>query len=268
MLQVAEHGRRINKESLMMLAQNVLDLYHSTEASLLFENLQIVRADDTYYPYHCVNVALLGAIIGDAMGFVGHELQELVCIGLSIDIGMLALPPSIRSSMGALSREDILQIQSHAAVSAENLQRAGIVTPAILTAVLSHHERYNGRGYPKGLLAEDIPLQARIIAVADTYDAASARRVYRRSKSPFEVLAELAANENGGLDPKIARLAATTLAEMLIGRRVILSDHSVGKVVDVRSDNLAYPQVIVVGQRIQTSPALYPVSLSSYVPMF
>ena len=268
LLATVEQGRPVNREVMMALAHDILELHSSTEASLLFENLQLVRLDDSYYPYHAVNVALLNVIIGEAMGIYGDELTDLVCIGLVIDLGMLLLPHSIRTGTGQFTESERAQMRNHVNVSAENLQRVGIAEPAILNALLYHHERFNGQGYPKGLSGEDIPLQARITAVSDTYDAASARKAYRRNKSPFEVLAELAANENATLDPGIARIAATTLAEMLIGRRVILSDRSVGKVVDVRSDNLAYPQVIVVGKRIQTSPSLYPVSLSSYVPMF
>lgn len=274
MIEIVERAKALRQDAVIKpdtlnrLKTDILRLYHNTQGPLLFENLQLVRFDDNYYQYHCVNVALLNAIIGTLMGLEEGELEDLVAVGLVIDIGMLTLPSRILRGSSELSAYDRQQVRNHPQYSVNILEQSGIRDDSLLDAVLHHHERFNGKGYPDSVAGEDIPLYARITSVADSFDAAIARKKYRQNKSAFRVLAEFSENHDASMDPAIIEVATAGLAQMLVGRHVVLSDRSVGKVMDVHPSNVEFPVVRVLGRSIQTGPELYPVSLSSYVPMF
>lgn len=251
------------------LQQNLMEFHQETGGSILFDILQLVRFDTQYYTYHALNVALLNLTIGRMLGFEPVHLERLVDAGLTIDLGMLLMPKRVLDGSRELNGFDKGMIRKHPEFSLQLMEKAGLGDDVrLMQTVASHHERYNGTGYPKGTSGEDIPLEARITAVSDSFDAATARRAHRDSKSPFAILAELRENENGALDPFIAEKAALGIAQMLVGRFVVLSDRSVGRVVEVQADNLAYPAVVVVGRRVQTDPELYPLYLSGQLQLF
>lgn len=254
---------------LNFLQQNIIQFHQETGGSTLFDILQLVRFGTQYYAYHALNVALLNLTIGKMLGFEAVHLERLVDAGLTIDLGMLLMPRRVLDGSKDLNSFDKAMIRKHPQFSLQMLEKAGLGDDArLVQTVASHHERWNGTGYPSGISGEAIPLEARITAVSDSFDAATARRGHRDSKSPFAILAELYENEGGALDPAIAQTAAVGIAQMLVGRFVVLSDRSVGKVVEVQADNLAYPAVVVVGRRVQTGPQLYPLNLSGQMQLF
>lgn len=249
--------------------QQCIMAFHDSSAGTLFDILQLVRFGAKYYTYHALNVALLNLTIGKMLGFGPLDLERLVEAGIVIDVGMLLLPAKILDGDKPLNDFDRAMIKKHPEFTINVLQRSGLTDDSrLLDTVASHHERFNGSGYPKGLSGEDILLEARITAVSDSFDAASARRGYRAQKSPFAILGELHDNADGLLDPAIAGIAAFGIAQLLVGRFVVLSDRSEGKVVEVLENNIAYPAVVVVGRRVQTGPNLHPISLSSRMRLF
>lgn len=259
--------RRIDMRLLARLEDDVFGYFFDVNGPLVFENLQLARYDSKYYQYHLVNVALLNAVIGKQINRDWDWLRSLVRIGLLTDLGMLQMPTRITSGKEALSDTDRVRIRQHPQGAVRMLETAGITDKMTADAVLHHHERYNGDGYPGGLAGEAIPLEARITAVSDSFDAALARKAYRTIKGPFDVLAEFAENQGGGLDPTITQSAVDVFSGMLMGRHVMLSDHSIGVVTFVDPYNLAYPEVRVLGREIQTGPELYPLSLTTHVPL-
>lgn len=266
---VKTHGRP-NPQELKRLKDSVLGLYHNYGSSKLLESLFLVRLDSAagYYTYHAVNVALLNLMIAELLGMTMEEQENLATIGLVIDFGMLRLPPRILDSKTKLTDNERVVIRNHTQATVRLLKGAGITDPHVLDGVLYHHERYGGDGYPLRLAGPKIPMEARITAVSDSFDAANSRKTYREDKSPFDVLAELFTNPGGALDPGIVRIAVMGFAEMMVDKHILLSDRSIGRVVSVDLNNLAYPQVRVVGRTVQTGPELRPVSFASYMPLF
>lgn len=255
----------LSGDDLHMMQGTLLDVFSQNDKSILLENLLMARLNQQYYPHHAVNVALLNAMIADALNLTPYELQRLLLIGFSIDLGMLLLPKALTDTKRVFTEEERRGVQEHVNHSLGLLKATGETDAQALDAVRLHHERYNGTGYPGGLQGNAIPLEARITAVADTFDAATSRKRYRTQKSPFEMLAEFSDSAGGALDPEITQAAVRYIANLLIGRQVILGDRSMGFVVDVDMNNLAYPLVRVVGRLVQTSPELPTVMLSSFM---
>ncbi len=263
-------GPGLNLGQLEALCREIYAFFDKFSVPLILQNLQLVRVSKNYYNYHAVNVALLSLVIGQMLRRDTAYMQNLALIGLSSDFGMLRLPLNILQGNTKLTDDEFARMRDHTHSSEMLLERAGLTSPTILAAVAHHHERWDGSGYPGGLAGDAIPMEARIVTLADWYDAANAKRDYKggQAKSPFDVLAELQDAAGSTLDPVITEVAVRGIAHQLVGRYVMLSDNSVGKVATINPDNLRYPDVIVVGRRVKTSQALHPVSLSSYIPLF
>lgn len=264
----ANVSQRINTKKVEELLAQVTQVYKKYDQSLLLEITQVVRVDKQYYRYHSVNVSLLNFMIGNLLHLTEDECIRLAKVGLLLDIGMMCIPDDILRSRERLNDEQMAVIRQHPDYAVQMLEKAGESDYLLLEGILLHHERYNGSGYPRGLEGEQIPIEARVSAVSDCFDAAVARRGFRQQKSPFDLLAEFSTNSNCELSPDITNRVVEGFARILHGRYITLSDRSVGRVLEVDPDNLAYPVVRVVGRRVQTHEELYPVSLSGYMPLF
>lgn len=182
-------------------SRQLLDSYFSTLAVAL-------DARDSYTAGHSLRVAEYSVIIGQLAGLRGQELDDLRRSALLHDIGKIGVRDSILFKEGALTDEEFLQIQSHT-VLGENILRQ--IEPAdkmapYLGGVRSHHERYDGHGYPDGLAGTNIPLHGRIIAVADAYDAMTSDRPYRKGMDHERALGILEQGRGSQWDPEFAGL--------------------------------------------------------------
>src|SRR2546428_13051386 len=134
------------------------------------------------------------------MAFGSSRLRRLVLAGQLHDIGKIGLPPYILTKPGKLTDEEWAAIKLHPAKGWEIVGRAKALKD-IASVVRHHHERFDGSGYPDGLAGDDIPLEARIISVADTFDALTSERPYRPAMSIDNVQAELLGVSGSQLDP-------------------------------------------------------------------
>src|ERR1700704_5717354 len=134
---------------------------------------------------HNLRVARLCVHIGRQMSMSAAELRLLARAGLMHDIGKLGIPEDVLSKHSPLDESEWMLMKAHPEMGLALLDRAGQSSREVL-AVLYHHERLDGSGYPYGLKAEAIPIEARIVAVADTYDALTSDRPYRKAASHVE----------------------------------------------------------------------------------
>ncbi len=160
-------------------------------------------AKDRYTRGHSDRVAHLSAEIAGALGFSAEQVEQVRIAGIVHDVGKIGVPEAVLCKPGRLTDEEFDKIKLHPEIGFRILE--GIPgLQAILPGVLHHHERFDGNGYPHGLAGEEIPLLARIIGVADTFDAMSSNRAYR-SKMPREVvLAEIRKCSGTQFDPRVA----------------------------------------------------------------
>lgn len=147
--------------------------------------LNALKCKDDYTWGHSLRVAYLCVSAGKELGLNAEELYELEISALFHDIGKIGVPDAILKKPSRLTDEEFLEMKLHPTKSYEILSEFPIFDKMAISAK-HHHERYDGRGYPSGLKGEDIPLFSRIILIADTFDAMTSTRPYRKGL-PFEV---------------------------------------------------------------------------------
>jgi HD-GYP domain-containing protein (c-di-GMP phosphodiesterase class II) len=180
--------------------------YVSTMASLM----ETVEAKDSYTRGHTERVVVFATELAKAVGVAGRQLQEIEWAAALHDIGKIALPDAILTKAGPLTADEYGVMKEHTTRGDRILQHLKYLDTARMI-IRAHHERYDGRGYPDGLAGEEIPLGARIMAIADSYDAMTSARPYRHAMDPQDALAEIEVNAGTQFDPK---LVATFLTIM------------------------------------------------------
>jgi diguanylate cyclase (GGDEF)-like protein/putative nucleotidyltransferase with HDIG domain len=161
-----------------------------------------IDAKDQTSQSHIRRVQLYATAVARALGMKENEIQGVKTAALLHDIGKLAVPEHILSKPGPLTPEEFQKIRAHPEVGADIVSSVPFPYP-VAPLILSHHERWDGKGYPSGLRGEDIPLGARILSVVDYFDALMAERPYHKAMS-FEAAIGLLQQEAGkGLDPRV-----------------------------------------------------------------
>jgi diguanylate cyclase (GGDEF)-like protein/putative nucleotidyltransferase with HDIG domain len=161
-----------------------------------------IDAKDQTSQSHIRRVQLYAASVAKAMGMSDNDVQGVKTAALLHDIGKLAVPEHILSKPGPLTPEEFQKIRAHPKVGADIVSSVPFPYP-VAPLILSHHERWDGKGYPTGLKGEDIPLGARILSVVDYFDALMAERPYHKAMS-FDAAIGLLKQESGkGLDPSV-----------------------------------------------------------------
>ena len=151
---------------------------------------------------HSGRVAEYAAALAERVGVPREELRWYRIGGLLHDVGKAAVPAAVLAKKGPLTPEERLEVEKHAAAGAEMV--ASIDWPYdIRSMVLYHHERWDGRGYPHGLARSAIPLSARIMALADVFDALTSERPYRPAYSPRQAMAIMLADRGSAFDPDL-----------------------------------------------------------------
>ena len=151
---------------------------------------------------HNRRVAQLCVHIGRELSMTANELRLIARSGLLHDVGKLGIPEAVLGKHASLDEAEWSLVKTHPEVGLSILDHVGRSTREAL-AVLYHHERMDGSGYPYGLAAEAIPIEARIVAVADTYDALTSDRPYRKACSTWEARRVLREEAGAHLDPKV-----------------------------------------------------------------
>lgn len=154
---------------------------------------------------HSIRVSALCEKVGKALGLSEAEIQELKTAGLLHDIGKIAINENILNKAGKLNEEEKEEINNHPEIGHRILCSVNDMSD-IAEYVLSHHERWDGRGYPRGLKGEEIPIQARILAIADAYDAITSERSYRSALPAEFAIKELRNNKGTQFDPELVEI--------------------------------------------------------------
>lgn len=208
----------------------------------LFDMLHSMRQFDDLTYVHCVNVALIAAIIGKWLKYDEKDIKVLILGGLLHDIGKLMIPNEILNKPGRLTDDEYSIMKRHVNLGYEKLKDENI-DMRVKEACLLHHEKCDGTGYPFGLKSGDIPAVAKIIAIADVYDAMTAARVYRGALCPFKVIEIMHDEAFTKFDPRYILPFLKNVASSYINNDVMLSDGRTGKVVLINDNALSLPVV-------------------------
>lgn len=162
---------------------------------------------------HTDRVAALARRLGERVGLAADDLEALVWGAYLHDLGKMAIPDHILRKPGRLTPEEYEQVKRHAVVGFEMSQDLAFLPPATRTVIRSHHERWDGTGYPDGLAGAGIPYLARLFALVDVYDALTSERPYKAAWSHQEATAELASQAGTQFDPDLVAVMLALLAE-------------------------------------------------------
>lgn len=164
-----------------------------------------IEAKDEYTRGHSRRVAQYAALIAENLGWSKEEIQNLKNCAYLHDIGKIGIPDQILNKPGKLTNEEFNLIKQHTTIGQDILKDITII-PHIDEVTRSHHEHYDGTGYPDGLKGNEIPIQARVIALADSYDAMNSRRIYRNALSHGRIYHEIQMNAGTQFDPDITKV--------------------------------------------------------------
>ena len=171
-----------------------------------------IDAKDTYTNGHSGRVASYAREIAHRYGYSAKKEKDIYIMGLLHDIGKIGIPDAIINKPARLTEEEFNTIKMHTVMGAKILKNI-VEMPTLVTGARYHHERYDGHGYPDGLAKDDIPEQARIIAVADAYDAMSSRRSYRGIMAQDVVRNEIVKGKGTQFDPTFADIMLEMIDE-------------------------------------------------------
>lgn len=178
-----------------------------------------IDAKDHYTYAHSKNVARYAASLAVAAGLNDDQVRTIYSAGLLHDVGKISIPEDILNKSGKLTEQEFNIMKGHVNNSIEMIRHLPEMD-YLVPAILGHHERWDGRGYPRGLAGEDIPITARCLAVADCFDAMTTDRPYRKGMSAEYALEQIAASAATQLDPHLAE----TFVQLVRGRDIKLSE--------------------------------------------
>lgn len=201
-------------------------------------NLSEIKSVDDYTFEHSVNVCILSLITGIGLGFDISRLRDLGTGAMLHDIGKLLIPREILKKPSQLTVEEFEEIKKHTILGYELLKKSGRVSLTSAYIAFGHHERYDGSGYPLQLKNENIHMYARIVAVADVYDALTSDRVYRKKLKPNEVFEYITSLGIHHFDPNVIENFVKYVTVYPVGTGVLLNTRERGIVV---RDNRSLP---------------------------
>ena len=207
MIELVTLQKQLSYEVQMKTQENRMLLIHVVESLAA-----AIDTKDIYTRGHSGRVAEYSRRIARRAGYSEFRQEEVYMMGLLHDVGKIGIPISIINKPGALTDEEFAIIKKHPAMGAQILERIE-ENPELTIAARLHHERFDGKGYPDGLSGFDIPEVARIIAVADAYDAMSSDRSYRKRLSDETIMNQLIEGKGTQFDPRFADIMLEIMKE-------------------------------------------------------
>ena len=236
-----ENGNLLRMEE---IRATVSDLVESDIGNRdILHTLNSLRSIDEYTYTHSLNVGILAMMLARWAGLPEVQAKQICYAGVLHDIGKSRIPTRILQKPGKLTPDEFKTIKHHPVAGYDILKMTQVLAEDILQGVLLHHERMDGRGYPLGLKDEKIHQYARIVAIADVFDAMVSDRCYHAKESPFYVLDYFGTQCLGHLDARFMDIFIKRMSIYFLGERVRLSDGSEAEVVFIDPQRLNKPIV-------------------------
>lgn len=223
---------------LMQLYKDIIESV-DVQDKLLDYLYNMLPTEDDMTHAHCLNSALIAGVFGNWLSLNDEEIETLVLCAFFYDIGKLKLPYELIWKPSKLTPIEFAKIKTHTILGFQLLQDLPI-SDHVLKATLSHHERYDGSGYPSRLHDKQIDKYASIIGIIDSYEAMTSARTYRQSKHPFQVI-EIFENDAVKYDMEILNPILYRLANHMVGLKVLLSNDIKAEVILINQSNMSRP---------------------------
>lgn len=244
MLEDSRLGNSIDTDQARELVTQLADEVIRNPDALVW--LTFLKTRDEYTATHCMNVCILALTFGRCLGL---DEDELHCLGLGAllhDLGKMQIPDEVLNKPGQLTEDEFDQMKQHPGLGFAMLGDDENLNEVSLHIVLHHHERLDGRGYPAGLTAEEIPLLTRVSSIVDVYDAITSDRCYHDGIPPAEALENLFKWAAGNFDVHLLEHFIKCIGIYPIGSVVRLSSGEVGIIVASDERNRLKPIILVV----------------------
>ena len=242
---VVMHNEQIDGESILSDVENVVS--KGRNSIHILDMLQCMRGYDDVTYVHSVNVALLSNMIGRIVyqDISDEELKVLTLAGLLHDIGKMMVPDNIIQKKGRLTLPEYNLVKTHVLFGNNILKGIDNLDPRIAEVAMRHHERCDGTGYPGGYKREQIEPFARIVAIADTYDAMTSDRAYRAAICPFDVIEMFEREGIVKYDVALLLPFLEKAVQAYMNTDVRLSTNQIGKVIMINKNEFSKPVVQV-----------------------
>ena len=244
---IIDNKKSLVADDLISITMDILD--HSDSTYHIFDMLHSLNNyDDSTYS-HSLNVSLICSVFADWLHFDYEDKKALMLAGIIHDVGKLQIPDTIIKKPDKLNEREFRIVQNHPALG-YNIVKDKIDDTRIKAAVLMHHEKCDGSGYPSGLMANKIPDFAKIVTIADVYEAMTATRVYRGALCPFEVIRIFEDEGFQKYDPRFILTFLSNVCNTYLNNNVELNDGRVGKIVLINQDALSRPMISIDNEYI------------------
>lgn len=232
------------------LGREVLSIYrllynHLAGTGTMMVNLSALYSSDAHTYTHCMNVAVMATILGLAQGYSKELVEELGVGAMMHDIGKIEVSPAILNKPDKLTELEYAEVKRHTRLGHDILRKQPDLMPSCAICALYHHEWYDGSGYPEGLKGDGIPEFARLMAVADVYDALTANRSYRDAWLPSDALEFMFTRTYQQFDPIFIRSFVKHVNVYPPGLTVRLSNKASGVVARPNDKSLMRPYILV-----------------------
>ena len=240
----AKLGRKMDYATSLETASAIVESAVSNPDTLVC--LAKLSDFDDYTYTHCINVAAISVVFGEYIGMSREELVLLGVAGMMHDLGKTTVPARIINKPGPLTNAEREEVRRHPAYGCDILKRNSDIPAQVLRAVQYHHERYNGSGYPDGLTRKDIPAFARILCLADVYDALTSDRCYKNAILPNKALGIMYGMRDQDFDPTEVQLFIKCLGIFPAGSFVRLNTGEYALVFETNSSEPLNPKIRII----------------------
>ena len=233
--------KKLNIDECIFVANAIVDEIRECE-SIVIETMRLSSYDNYTYA-HSVNVDIYAVVLGIALGLTDDELRKLSHAAILPDIGKTCLPVEVLNKPGKLTPEEYEEVQRHCRYGYNLLKNNPDISSVTRNAILSHHENEDGSGYPRSLMPDKIHKFAKIIHIADVYDALTTKRVYKEAMNPADALEYLMAQADIQFNKEMVATFLQYIAPYPLGVTVELSNGKPAVVVQNNRDMLSRPKV-------------------------
>ncbi|SMP56136.1 HD-GYP domain-containing protein [Anoxynatronum buryatiense] len=225
------HGDPVTREE---MEDRVVGILKSFDSIInVFQLIESIKKDARDLFAHYYHVTLISHYIGTWLNFTPTQMKDLTLSALLHDIGKEQISPELILKRHDLSHDEQLEYQKHVVLGYELVKKYDFITHDMMQAILLHHERSDGSGYPLGLKQDKIPILARVIAVADVYNSLTMANGVEKRRTPFEAVKILESEYMDKLDTRILYIFLNRIGNCFLGQEVKLSDQRVGEIIFV-----------------------------------